>query len=1095
MTKGKAGSKNEIEKENLAEPAQANTSALSPEESDIQKSIEITINSIENLSTVNMVGGEGIEVLIKVQHNDNMLGESPLLKLDQIEEDSVINIDYNTLFTIVINKESSTQTAVSTPILITALTNCNSSNNATMNTIDASGDASSKDKAKRSSALKLKNSKGNHESVILGICNFDLIPLFLGEESLTEKLILEVPSLNASEAIISWSSLPRLTVSARLLDKNIFPPEMNINFLTITVESIYNLPSSFTEDMDYKASTVVYASSEVPDDITFDSGVRMSVPDTEKVKCWESLAHLEGHAKFAKYKLNSDVTRNELKNDLDLKLSETAPRVQWNSMRRSLLLHSGSEEMLSAIKRYKYWPFFFNVSGKAKNGGKQKTKETDTYLLFQSYVDVSDLLYPGTTRTRVVARLHTFSLSAMAEQTGVHKSVFVKYIPKESIKEKDLKRRKSSTKDSSLPMTAGVSTETEYVPSFPVMSENGQSTFVIIEFELHHSLQPARTLADLTGSIDKMVHSCILPPIPCTSDLAEEQYSNCIRKLVDTLCEAYQDFIQNHMIPSASQQRPHKISSSVEIFGSNEGSNSGKKFGDDINVGSGDQKDCKYSYIKDDIACFVQYLHDTGSYLTVRSTLKSKIIMLLDQKFKIEMYMLGKKECQNFVATTYIYLVEQMHRTLNIVVEGQNARDLLNGNPIANASFFAEESCAFESTDDARTEYLNIIEKDKKNPDSWVEYAVYLLRIKDIDRATECCREAIVLDKKHKIALLLYGVILCHKEQYCDAEVFLQTVTKIYPRFPEGWAILHLFYLRTEYFLGADVTIQVALKCMKDKDLDSISTHFLNRDPLVWTALNYPKNRIYLVTAVLLLKMFCLDFAGIALSQELLEMGRTRHFLYFMATQHYMEDRYDDAICHLQELVSLHGMEYSVASLMGHCHLKVGSFDQAMYCYEFANCSFDRPEDLHLAQLRLGYLYLDTDKYEAARKLFLVVCKNSPTCRSWLGVGIASYYLNDMKNAEKSLTEANNLSMHNAEVWGYLCLVNMSLQRYDEFLQCYRQVLKNNLSNVRVWTMIKDLMDSLDYVTPMLTIDSKESFMHESPEFEGGQDCHEPDDN
>ncbi|XP_046590298.1 uncharacterized protein LOC107227112 [Neodiprion lecontei] len=1027
MTKGKAGSKNEIEKENLAEPAQANTSALSPEESDIQKSIEITINSIENLSTVNMVGGEGIEVLIKVQHNDNMLGESPLLKLDQIEEDSVINIDYNTLFTIVINKESSTQTAVSTPILITALTNCNSSNNATMNTIDASGDASSKDKAKRSSALKLKNSKGNHESVILGICNFDLIPLFLGEESLTEKLILEVPSLNASEAIISWSSLPRLTVSARLLDKNIFPPEMNINFLTITVESIYNLPSSFTEDMDYKASTVVYASSEVPDDITFDSGVRMSVPDTEKVKCWESLAHLEGHAKFAKYKLNSDVTRNELKNDLDLKLSETVARVQWNSMRRSLLLHSGSEEMLSAIKRA-MWTFL------------------------------------------------TSSILA----TGVHKSVFVKYIPKESIKEKDLKRRKSSTKDSSLPMTAGVSTETEYVPSFPVMSENASNS---VQF-----------LSNIY-SIDKMVHSCILPPIPCTSDLAEEQYSNCIRKLVDTLCEAYQDFIQNHMIPSASQQRSHKISSSVEIFGSNEGSNSGKKFGDDINVGSGDQKDCKYSYIKDDIACFVQYLHDTGSYLTVRSTLKSKIIMLLDQKFKIEMYMLGKKECQNFVATTYIYLVEQMHRTLNIVVEGQNARDLLNGNPIANASFFAEESCAFESTDDARTEYLNIIEKDKKNPDSWVEYAVYLLRIKDIDRATECCREAIVLDKKHKIALLLYGVILCHKEQYCDAEVFLQTVTKIYPRFPEGWAILHLFYLRTEYFLGADVTIQVALKCMKDKDLDSISTHFLNRDPLVWTALNYPKNRIYLVTAVLLLKMFCLDFAGIALSQELLEMGRTRYFLYFMATQHYMEDRYDDAICHLQELVSLHGMEYSVASLMGHCHLKVGNFDQAMYCYEFANCSFDRPEDLHLAQLRLGYLYLDTDKYEAARKLFLVVCKNSPTCRSWLGVGIASYYLNDMKNAEKSLTEANNLSMHNAEVWGYLCLVNMSLQRYDEFLQCYRQVLKNNLSNVRVWTMIKDLMDSLDYVTPMLTIDSKESFMHESPEFEGGQDCHEPDDN
>ncbi|XP_046737939.1 uncharacterized protein LOC124406547 [Diprion similis] len=1095
MTKGKTGSRNKTEKENSAESTEASAPALSPQEPDIQNYFNVQVDR------------EGVEVLIKVQHNDNMLGESPSLKLDQIEENSVISIDYNTLFTILINKQSSMQAAVSTPILITAFKTSNGGNNATINTIDASGDASSKDKAKRDSALKLKNSKGNQESVILGICNFDLIPLFLGEESLTEKLILEVPSLNASEAIISWRSLPRLTVSARLLDKNIFPPEMNVNFLTITVESIYNLPPSFTEDMDYKASTVVYAASEVPDDITFDSGVRMTIPDIEKVKCWQSLAHLDGHAKLSKYKLNSNLTRNELKNDLDLKLSEAAPRVQWNSMRRSLLLHSGSEEMLSTIKRYKYWPFFFNASGKAKNEGKQKTKDTDTFLLFQSYVDVSDLLYPGTTRTRVVARLHTFSLSAMAEQTGVDKTVFVKDMQKELTKEKDLKRGKSSTKDGSLPMTAGVSTETEYVPSFPVISENGQSTFVIIEFELHHSLQPARTLADLTDrqvelsnsvqflsniySIDEMVHSCILPPIPCTSDLAEEQYSNCIRKLVDTLCEAYQDFVQNHMIPGASEQRPHKISTSLEIFRSNE---SGKKFSDD-NVASGAQKDCKYSYIKDDIACFVQYLHDTGSYLTVRSTLKSKIIMLLDQKFKIEMYMLSKKECQNFVATTYIYLIEQMHRTLNKVVEGQKAGDLLDSNSTTNASFFAEEACAFDSADDARTEYLNIIENDKKNPDSWVEYAIYLLRIKDIDRATECCREAIVLNKKHKIALLLYGVILCHKEKYRDAEVFLQIVTKIYPRFPEGWAILHLFYLRTEYFLGADVTIQVALKCMKDKDSNTVSTHFLNRDPLVWTALNYPKDRIYLVTAVLLLKMFCLDFAGIALSQELLEMGRTKHFLYFMATQHYMEDRYDDAICHLQELVSLHGMEYSVASLMGHCHLKVGNFDQAMYCYEFANCSFDRPEDLHLTQLRLGYLYLDTDQYEAAKKLFLVVCKNSPTCRSWLGVGIASYHLNDIKNAEKALTEANNLNMHNAEVWGYLCLVNMSLQRYDEFLQCYRQVLKNNLSNVRVWTMIKDLMDSLDYKTPMLTIDSKEGFMNESPEFEGDQGYHEPDDN
>lgn len=41
-------------------------------------------------------------------------------------------------------------------------------------------------------------------------------------------------------------------------------------------------------------------------------------------------------------------------------------------------------------------------------------------------------------------------------------------------------------------------------------------------------------------SIDKMISKNVLPPDPYTTDLAEEHYSNCVRKLVDTLCGAYQ---------------------------------------------------------------------------------------------------------------------------------------------------------------------------------------------------------------------------------------------------------------------------------------------------------------------------------------------------------------------------------------------------------------------------------------------------------------------------------------------------------------------------------------------------------------------------
>ena len=47
--------------------------------------------------------------------------------------------------------------------------------------------------------------------------------------------------------------------------------------------------------------------------------------------------------------------------------------------------------------------------------------------------------------------------------------------------------------------------------------------------------------------------------------------------------------------------------------------------------------------------------------------------------------------------------------------------------------------------------------------------------------------------------------------------------------------------------------------------------------------------------------------------------------------------------------------------------------------------------------------------------------------------------------AEISLSEANRINNRNSDVWGYLCLLNMTLGRYDEFAQCYAEMIKVNL--------------------------------------------------
>lgn len=56
--------------------------------------------------------------------------------------------------------------------------------------------------------------------------------------------------------------------------------------------------------------------------------------------------------------------------------------------------------------------------------------------------------------------------------------------------------------------------------------------------------------------------------------------------------------------------------------------------------------------------------------------------------------------------------------------------------------------------------------------------------------------------------------------------------------------------------------------------------------------------------------------------------------------------------------------------------------------------------------------------------------------------------------AEISLSEANRINNQNPEVWGYLCLLNMTLRRYDEFIQCYAEMTKVNSCSYIVYFLI-----------------------------------------
>lgn len=135
------------------------------------------------------------------------------------------------------------------------------------------------------SKRKVKKQTSDSSDVI-GFCSLDLMPILLGnvqnvtlnwlseveisfiipfsgERSFTERLIVETTNLSFDTNAISWQNLPVLIVTITYDDKEIFPVNTKINFLSITMESIYNPPSFFAEDKEYKAGTIMYIDNEV----------------------------------------------------------------------------------------------------------------------------------------------------------------------------------------------------------------------------------------------------------------------------------------------------------------------------------------------------------------------------------------------------------------------------------------------------------------------------------------------------------------------------------------------------------------------------------------------------------------------------------------------------------------------------------------------------------------------------------------------------------------------------------------------------------------------------------------------------------------
>lgn len=135
-------------------------------------------------------------------------------------------------------------------------------------------------------------------SKLFGICNFDIIPIILGEKQYSEKLILETPNFFFDGNLVSWQNLPRLTVTASQdhlpvnLSTLITDANNVFNLFYVTVESLYNIPESFTDNFKYKAGTIAYTDSEIPKNLIFDQEKDIPRYTANRMEFLDSLCHM-----------------------------------------------------------------------------------------------------------------------------------------------------------------------------------------------------------------------------------------------------------------------------------------------------------------------------------------------------------------------------------------------------------------------------------------------------------------------------------------------------------------------------------------------------------------------------------------------------------------------------------------------------------------------------------------------------------------------------------------------------------------------------------------------------------------------------------